>query len=86
MSPVNFGFERIWKEDVVTEFEVLFRYLPVETEEHSESLRIAGTLAEIRTSHEANRSQKRYRLASLLGSLSLEFNENTWQLKVTVHL
>jgi hypothetical protein len=50
ISAVNAGFERIWKEEVEAEFEVLFRYLSVETEEHS--LRIAGIPAEIRTSHE----------------------------------
>jgi hypothetical protein len=49
---VNSGFERIWREEIEAEFEVLFRCLPVETAEQTESLKIAGILAEIRTSHE----------------------------------
>jgi hypothetical protein len=37
----------MWKEVVVTYFEVLYRHLPGENEESNENLRIVGLLAQV---------------------------------------
>jgi hypothetical protein len=66
--------EKMWYEEIVAHFKVIWRNFLGETEENHKTLRIiVGVPAKIRTRHLLRKSQKRYHLNQLFAHLSYFF-------------